>query len=74
MADIFGKKIPQGGIKGVLATTAAVSIPVALVLGAGYGIYRSGKFLVRRLKPETEDELAERLGKIFTENHPDSMI
>ena len=74
MAKILGRELPKGGMKGALATTALVSIPLALAAGAGYGLYKGGKFLFERLRPETDDELAERLGGIYTKNHPDSMI
>jgi len=67
MADILGWKIPQGGPKEVLAAVAVISIPVALVAGAGYGLYRTGKFLKERLAPETDEQLVARLERLHRE-------
>lgn len=74
MAKILGRELPKGGMKGALATTAIVSIPLALAGVAGYGLYRGLRFVTERLRPETEEELAARLSKIYHENHPDSMV
>ena len=67
MADIFGHRIPQGGVKGTLAAVALVSVPVALVLGAGYGAIA----LVRRIRrPLTPEEQLERLKRAAYDRFP----
>ena len=67
--DILGITIPRGGIKGKLAGLALISIPLALVVGAGYAAVWTGKALKRRLNPETEEEYVERMERQLRGRH-----
>ncbi len=64
MADFLGVPLPNGPVTRPLATLAVVSIPLALLVGACYGLYRGAKAASRRFR-ETDEEVAARLGSAY---------